>query len=181
MYIQLQSQSQSYVCIIGYSNHYLRNFDTPHFMNPDLTMSRQSLTLVFTDSRGKCLDTYIDHDNIKVKYYKGVGLLQLIDLADHFIRYLNPTCVLFIAGICDLTFKDRLRRKIRLRYDNFYDMFHHLSEQFTQARLTTDSRYPHLMVAYGGVCGMDLNRYNREPGFSIHQRLIDRVIVAIDT
>lgn len=45
-------------------------------------MEGKRLTLVFSDSRGKCLDAYLDNPEIKVKYFKGLGLLDILELAD---------------------------------------------------------------------------------------------------
>lgn len=140
----------------------------------------QALTLVFTDSRGKCLDAYLDHDHIKVKYFKGAGILQLVDLADQFICCHKPTCVLFIAGICDMTYKDHIARDVKLRFTSHYHLLNHLSEKFSSARLLVSTRHPHLRVAFGGLCGMDLNRYNGLPGHSEYQSVVDSVIVSIN-
>lgn len=140
----------------------------------------QSLTLVFTDSRGKCLDAYLDHDNIKVKFFKGAGILQLVDLADQYICSFKPTCVLFIGGICDMTYKDTTAQDVKLRFTSYYPLLNHLSEKFSTARSLVSTRYPSLKVAFGGLCGMDLNRYNGLLGRSYYQSVIDMVIVAIN-
>lgn len=86
-------------------------------------MEARRLTLVFTDPRGKCLDAYLDNPEIKVKYFKGSGLLDILELADGYIQVHNPTCVLFIGGVCDLTYKCRRTKKIWLKYHEYNFLF----------------------------------------------------------
>lgn len=139
-------------------------------------MENQRLTLVFTDSRGKCLDAYLENPEIKVKYFKGLGLLDIIELADGYIQVHRPTCVLFVGGICDFSNKCRRSGKISLKYHDYYFLFNHISDIFKTAREITDHRYPDIRIGFGGLCGFNINQYNREIGFSPYQRLIDHVI-----
>lgn len=66
------------------------------------------LLLVFTDSRGRDLDIYLDDPNILVKAFKGAELLQIILNAEPIIKHYNPAGVLFIGGTCDLTVLNRV-------------------------------------------------------------------------
>lgn len=143
-------------------------------------MSSKNLTLVFTDSRGKCLDAYLDTDEIQVKYFKGCGLIDLVELADIYILNLKPTCVLFIAGVCDMTTRNRGTKNIALKFTTYGQLTDHMIGVFPEARMRTGHRYPNLRVGFGGLCGFEINRYNRWPGVSPYQRIIDDVVDSLN-
>lgn len=136
----------------------------------------KDLLLVFTDSRGRNLDVYLDHPKILVKAYPGATLLQIIDHATPIIRDHQPACVLFIGGTCDLTVKNRNTRQISLRYNSFDQLLTHMLEVFKEARNQTRIRFPNIKTAFGGLCGIDLDRYNCFPTFSFFQPIIDDTV-----
>lgn len=145
-----------------------------------IDMETKKLTLVFTDSRGKCLDAYLNNPEIKVKYFKGLGLLDILELADGYIRVHDPTCVLFIGGVCDFTYKCRRTKKIMLKFYEYHFLLNHVSDIFKTAREITDRRYPGIRVGFGGICGFNINKYNRFEGYSPYQRLIDHVVDSVN-
>lgn len=134
--------------------------------------NENKLLLVFTDSRGRNLDVYFDHPNILVSAYKYATLAQIIEYAEHTIRRLQPSCVLFIGGICDLTILNRSTRKITLRHETFDDLLTHMLDVFRMAREATNVKFLTTKIAFGGLCGMDINRYNGLQTFSSLQHII---------
>lgn len=74
------------------------------------------LTLVFSDSRGKNLDEFIDNESVKVKAFKGAKLVNIVEYSTNYIWEYQPTCVLFISGTCDPTVKRYNSQEIRPRF-----------------------------------------------------------------
>lgn len=136
----------------------------------------EKLLLVFTDSRGTNLDVYINHPSILVKAYKGASLAQIIDNAEATVHRFKPFCVLFIGGTCNLTLLNRSTHKIRLRYDTFDELLTHMLELFRLAREKTNLLFPTTKVAFGGLCGLDIDRYNGLQSFSNLQHVIDDTV-----
>lgn len=136
----------------------------------------EKMLLVFTDSRGRDLDVYVNHPNILVKAYKGATLTQIVNYAEHTIHRLRPYCVLFIGGTCDLTTLDRLTRRVTLRHETFDELLTHMLDTFRQAREETNLKFPNIKIAFGGLCGIDINRYNGLQSFSNLQHIIDDTV-----
>lgn len=137
---------------------------------------QRKLLLVFTDSRGKNLDVYIDHCDILVKAFKGATLAQIITYAEPIIHRLKPTCVLFIGGTCDLTILNRTTRMISLKYSTFDELLSHMLEVLKEARELTNAKFPAMKITFGGLCGIELYRYNGLPTTSHLQPIIDDTI-----
>lgn len=138
--------------------------------------SSNPLLLVFTDSRGRDLDVYLDDQNILVKAFKGAKLLQIIQYAEPIIKHYNPAGVLFIGGTCDLTILNRVTRKITLRHNTLEDLLEHMIEVFKEARQHTNTSFPTIKVAFGGLCGIDIDRYNGLDSFNHLQPIIDNTV-----
>lgn len=92
--------------------------------------ANDKLLLVFTDSRGRNLDVYMEHPSILIKSYSGATLINIITHAESIIHKYRPKCVLFIGGTCDLTVLNRHTRQVSLRYDNVGDLLEHMITVF---------------------------------------------------
>lgn len=138
--------------------------------------SRDSLLLVFTDSRGKNLDVYLEHPNILIKAFSGATLGSIISLAEPIIYRYQPKVILFIGGTCDLTIMNRETRQVSLRYNSIGDLLEHMIGVFRDARATVLQKFPNIKVAFGGVCGIDIDRYNGLPTFNQLQPVIDDTV-----
>lgn len=134
------------------------------------------LLLVFTDSRGRDLDVYLDSQDILVKAFSGAKLLQIVHYAEPIIRQYEPAGVLFIGGTCDLTIHNRATRRVTLRHNSLEDLLDHMIEVFKEARLYTNANFPAIKVAFGGLCGIDIDRYNGFNSFNHLQPVIDDTI-----
>lgn len=136
----------------------------------------EKLLLVFTDSRGKNLDVYLEHPNVLIKAFSGATLHGIISRAESTILNLKPAGVLFIGGTCDLTTLDRATRTLSLRHDIIGDLLEHMIDVFRTARNTVNEKFPETKVAFGGLCGIDLDRYNGRATFSPLQPIVDDTI-----
>lgn len=138
--------------------------------------ANDNLLLVFTDSRGRDLDVYMEHPKILIKSFSGATLSRIIALAEPIIYRHRPTCVLFIGGTCDLTTINRLTRRVSLRHDNVGDLLEYMISIFREARTVVVQKFPDIKVAFGGLCGIDINRYNGLSTFSNLQPVIDDTV-----
>lgn len=135
-----------------------------------------NLTLVFTDSRGKNLDAFIDNESILVKAFSGAKLVNIVEYATSFIWDLQPARVLFIGGTCDLTVKNRITREIRPRFLTHQTLLSYMLGVLRLARALATQLFPHVTVAFGGLCGVNINKYNRRLGYHVYQPVVDQVI-----
>lgn len=67
-------------------------------------------------------------------------------------------------------------RKINLRHDSIGDLLEYMTWVFRDARALATQKFPHIKVAFGGLCGIDIDRYNGLPTFSPLQHVIDDVV-----
>lgn len=137
--------------------------------------SRENLLLVFTDSRGRNLDVYLEHSSIRIKAYSGATLDTFISRAEPINNY-QPAGVLFIGGTCNLTVMDRDTRSVSLRYDNIGELLEYMIDVFRNARMKVLQKFPGIKVAFGGLCGIDIDRYNGLSTFHRLQPVIDDTI-----
>lgn len=134
------------------------------------------LLLVFTDSRGRDLDVYLEHPQILIKAFSGATLNSMILRSESIIRMYEPACVLYIGGTCDLTTMNRLSRQVTLRYDNVGDLLEYMINIFRSARSTATEKFQGIKIGFGGLCGLDINRYNGFATFSPLQPVIDDTV-----
>lgn len=138
--------------------------------------SVEDLLLVFTDSRGRNLDVYLEHPNIRIKAFSGATIGDIILRAEPIINIHKPACVLFIGGTCNLTTKDRQTRKVSLRYNSVGDLLEYMIGVFRDARTMAIQKFPGMKVAFGGLCGIDIDRYNGLTTFNALQPVIDDTV-----
>lgn len=138
--------------------------------------ARTDQLLIFTDSRGKNLNIYLEHPIIRIKAYSGATLGTMISRAEPIINNYKPACVLFIGGTCNLTTMDRVTHKVSLQHDSVGDLLEYMIGVFRDARATVLQKFPQIKVAFGGLCGIDIDRYNGLSSFSPLQHVIDDTI-----
>lgn len=123
---------------------------------------QRQFTMVFADSRGRPLNEYLDESIILVQAFGGHKLLEIVERSRSFICDFRPTCVLYIGGTCDLTTKDRSTKLIKPTFPSYVDLCTHMMTTFKTARNRTTELFPDLKLAFGGLCGVNLNRYNKQ-------------------
>lgn len=132
--------------------------------------------MVFTDSRGRDLNEFLDTSHILVQAFSGAGLMEIIDRSIPLVADFHPTAILYIGGTCDLTIKDKHTKKIMPRFLSFVDLCAHMMSLFKSARRRSIELFPDYKIAFGGLCGVDLNHYNNLPHYHIHQPIIDDTV-----
>lgn len=134
--------------------------------------------VVICDSRGRYLQDYLpaDQDSIRVLFYSGVRLNDLLYRSYDKCLGLNPKYNLVHGGICNMSIKDRSSGSIDLVYKNEVELLDHMCLAFTTAWELARSMYPGKDVIFSGLCRMDLNKYNGFGGYHPHQPIIDSVI-----
>lgn len=99
---------------------------------------------------------------ILVKAFKGAKLVNIIDYAAAYIWEYYPTRVLFIGGTCDLIVKRHATQEIRPRFLSSRLLLSHMLGVLHQAREIVLRLFPGVTVAFGGLCGVNINKYNRQ-------------------
>lgn len=86
-----------------------------------------------------------------------------------------------MAGINDITYRNRRTRRVYLISNSQADLINHLISELKRAKSLILNSYPHVRVALGGIIGINLNTYNRQPGISPAQWVADNTITAINS
>lgn len=132
--------------------------------------------VVICDSRGRHLQEYLATDSIRVLFYSGARLNDLLYRSRDKCLKLNPKYILILGGICDMSIKDPSTGHIDLVTKNETELLDHMCSALTSAWEQARVMYPGKEVIFSGLCGMDLNKYNGLEGYNSHQRVIDSVI-----
>ena len=136
--------------------------------------------LILTDSRGRLLQETIKGMTelvVDVSVYPGAGLDEL------FTKPLNKALlekydkVYIMGGICNITVRDRRTRITELRSFTLNDITTKFEAIITTGLANLDTEIP---VVLAPIVGIDLNRYNRLPGVSPFQQLINDSVVAVN-
>lgn len=136
----------------------------------------EPVTAVFTDSRGRNLDAYLDMEAIQVKAFPGAKLRNIVHYSYPYVSELRPRNILYIGGTCDITVKNHVTRHIRPRHLSSNDLLQHMRSVLNSSSEYAMELFPDSYIAFGGLCGVSLNMYNRLPGIHVHQGSIDDMI-----
>lgn len=139
-------------------------------------MTQNHPTLVFTDSRGRNLQSYLDTSDFHVIFFPGAKLRNIVQYAEPYVTDLCPANILFIGGTCDLTVRQRISRHIRPRFSTSEQLLNHMLEVLFFAHDLASNLFPNIPIAFGGLCGVHLNMYNNQPGSHTMQSVIDQMI-----
>lgn len=139
------------------------------------------LTIVITDSRGRYLDTLINDEHILVSVHSGAKLRHVAAQALQIIPRFHPDNILLMAGINDITCRNRHTRRVHLISNSPADLINHLILELNRAKSLILNSYPNVRVVLGGIIGINLNAYNRYPGISRMQWVVDNTITAINS
>lgn len=138
------------------------------------------LTIVIADSRGRNLDVWIENEEILVSFKPGAKLMDVALSALEIIPIHKPDVILLMAGINDLTILNKYTRKVRLISNSSSSMVSFMIEQINRVKSIILGSFPDVKVAVGGIIGISLNAYNRLPGTSRLQPIIDEAIIGIN-
>lgn len=138
------------------------------------------LTIIVADSHGRYLDTLIDDENILVSFHSGANLLQIANKAIDIISRFRPQTVVLMAGINDITVLSQRTRKVSLISNSCALIINHLIGKINQAKYRIHMSHPDTDIVFGGIMGIDVNKYNRIRGTSPVQWVVDDAITVIN-
>lgn len=136
--------------------------------------------IVITDSRGRFLQDHLPTSRIKVLYYSGATLNNMLNRSHTQCRGRKPKYVLIMGGICNMSRKDRRTGEISLQFENESILLNHMQQVFSDALDLAHELYPSSKIMLSGLCGLDLNRCNGMFGYHRLQPVIDGVIEALN-
>lgn len=122
--------------------------------------------LIIADSRGRGIETVInnlnDNYNVSVVVHPGAGLELAVLRSIPTIRHLQPALVLMLAGICDLTWKNKNTKVINLRHtsvsDNVTQVMDAIKSSFDLLKANGD-----YIISFSTITGADLRDCNYKP------------------
>lgn len=138
------------------------------------------LLIVITDSRGRNLDAWIENEQILVSFKSGAKLFDVALAALDIIPRHKPDMVLLMAGINDITIMNRHTRRVSLISNFSSTIINHVVGEINRAKSLIINNFPDVKVAVGGIIGICLNVYNRYPGTSRLQPVVDEAITGIN-
>lgn len=138
------------------------------------------LTLVVCDSRGKGVFPLLDDPSIICRSYPGATLEGLLPILHELILKYQPISCLIAVGVNDLTFLNRALRYVLPRLSDPFALANSVIQKMLYIRQDLMTRFPGLHVVFGGINGIDLNRYNRIEGVSPVQNVIDDSVTQIN-
>lgn len=125
-------------------------------------------TLIITDSRGRGLQSQIDkigteeQSSIRVLAHSGAGYELAILKSHGTISITKPSIIIVLAGICDLTFRNKTTKVTGLRFNTVDENVRHVMDAAKSAsellKSTTQSK-----VLFATLTGLDLADYNYPP------------------
>lgn len=138
-------------------------------------------TLVICDSRGAKLRSLLRDRNIRCVYYRGAGLRYIARMAYAQVGRYQPLTCLIIAGINDLTLRLQRPRRVVPRFADAFDLANYVIDLILSVRRDLLACYPWLRVAFGGINGICLNKYNITTEFHSEQKVIDQAILQVNS
>lgn len=138
------------------------------------------LTIVIADSRGRHLDVYVEHDDIRVSFQSGAKLVNLAFKALEIINQHSPDILLIMAGINNTTQRNRFTGRVSLISNNAPSIVSHLIQQLNQAKSIILASYPEVKVVFGGIIGIHISIYNRRRAVSPLQPVVDDAMTFIN-
>lgn len=132
--------------------------------------------LIIADSRARYLQREIGSPQIKVVHFPGATLQRIVHNSYKTVVALKPRFVLILGGICDITLRNRASKEITIARSSDDELFNYMYHTILAANEMAHRYFPNSKIIFGGLCGMDLCRYNRRTGYHAQQAILDDVI-----
>lgn len=139
------------------------------------------ITLVIFDSRGTSVAPHFKDTDVICKVFRGARIVDVTLRASRLIQELKPRTCLILAGINDFTYRDKKSRMTKIRITDSFSLANSVISRILGARKLLVNRYPDTKIAFGGINGIHLNRYNKIDGISSNQPAIDEAILQVNT
>lgn len=133
------------------------------------------------DSRCCCLLGCFRSNDIRCFAYRGAGILGLCGKARMLVRRYNPVSCLLLGGVNDMTLMNKRTRVIKPYLLDPFDLANYVISLFLQVRQELTVLFPGTKFVFGGIIGVFLNTYNKLPGTSPYQYIIDDAITQINS
>lgn len=152
---------------------------TQNLLIPVISIDRNT-TLVLLDSRGAPVLRQINNPGIVCRMYRGARLQEIVRHAEELIPHIRPKSCLIVAGVNNLTYKNRCNGLVYLNYYDPFELANHIIRLVNRMRAKLIRMFPATKICFGGIVGMNLNKYNRREGFSPYQWILDEAIRQIN-
>lgn len=143
--------------------------------------------VIITDSRGVGLQNEIEllndkYYDIRVLIYKGRGMAQAVREATNKFLWFAPDQVIVLAGICDITQKNRETKLVSLQDSRAEDALHRIKDYMSEikhhlaVRLTEK---PYLLT-FCPITGTEMATYNNQEHKHPDQDILDATIESVN-
>lgn len=132
--------------------------------------------LIIADSRARYLQREIGSTQVKVLHFAGATLERIIRSSANACAAIKPRYILIMGGICDITVRNRASKEISITKSSDTELFNYMYHTILAANDLAHRLLPNTKIIFGGLCGMDLNRYNHRNGYHAQQGILDDVV-----
>ena len=101
-----------------------------------------------------------------------LAIQDIVQRSFSYIRNYNPTSVIYIGGICNVTVLHRPTHTINLVYNTVDELADHVITAFEDSSKHALSEFLNIRIAFGGLIGM--------AGMSPQQAIVDEAIIRIN-
>lgn len=136
-------------------------------------------TVIMFDSRGRHI--LVEDPSIVSCTCPGATLSSIGHKAEEMIMRHSPISCLIIVGVNDLTRRDMCTRKVSVLISDPFLLANYVINKILQLRSRLLRFWPGIRLAFAGITGIDLNRYNRLSGLSDQQWIIDDCLLQVNS
>lgn len=166
--------------IMSLLQNFYNTYIIDYTMLTSIFLIARNTTLVILDSRGIPVQRLIDDPGVVCRSYRGARLQDITRHAEDLIPVIRPTSCLIVAGVINLTHKNRRNGMVILIYYDPFELANFVIRLINRMRLRLISLFPTTKICFGGIIGINLNKYNKLEGFSPYQWIIDEAIRQIN-
>lgn len=132
------------------------------------------------DSRGRNIQAVMETPNIVCRSFPGANLTSIQPRIEHLINTYSPITCVVIIGVNDMTHLDRITRKVTLVCDDPFVLANLIIKRTLKLRKNLLSKFPRVKILFGGINGIDIDRYNREAGKPCVQHVVDDCVTQVN-
>lgn len=148
---------------------------------------KKHLIIIIADSRGRELQLEINKQarpgfDIRVLVSPGKGLVAAVCEAESKLFWWQPEQVYVIAGICDITKKNKHTNKVSLRETNpmFAMSLYKFHMEAIRSSLTSKLGNDDCIVVFGELVGMNIVGYNGTRFPDQQQNLLNEIVEGVN-
>lgn len=123
-------------------------------------------TIIIADSRGRDIQQHLDKlipgKETWVLVHRGAGYELAVIKSLRSITSSKPKAIIIMAGICDITWRDKKTKKTKLRYNTTEECVKHVMGAARAAQGILDA-VGSFKISFATVTGLNLADYNHSP------------------